>query len=204
MTEPYEINPMAAELDVVCPSCGGRAGFVFALGALIRSKDARDWFALQVGFEVFKVEDGAGQVQYQALYYPGLQGDQLAHIDDWPEGQSVGDFAPTDGPYRKRGGKRGVVICGSCAARRKAVLNWPDDAFYKVDHLGQSLWAFNRDHLQSMRDYIASEDRDRSRHAYPLALMKIPSVFLTTKARGPMVKKIDKALGWRGASRLTS
>lgn len=179
----------------MCPSCGGRARFAFALTALIRSKGARDWFASQVGFEILKVGDGTGQVQYQALYTPGLHGDQLAHIDDWPEGQSAEDFAPPDGPYRRRGGKRGVVICGSCGVRRRAVLNWPDEAFYKVEHLGQCLWAFNRDHLQSMRDYIASEDRDRSRHAYPLALMKIPSVFLTAKARAPMVKKIDKALG---------
>lgn len=194
MTEPYERNPMAAVLDVVCPSCGAQARFQFALSAVIHGTAARDWFASQKGFEIHKVGDGAGQVQVQALYYPGLHGDRLTQIADWPDGHSAQAFNAPQGPYRTRGPNIGVVVCGTCDARRKHQLRWPGDAFFTVDHLGHTLWAFNRDHLQSMRDYLASEDRDRSKHAYPLALMKIPGVFLTAKARDALVKKLDKLL----------
>lgn len=194
MTEPYESNPLAAELTIPCPACAKAARFSFALAAVMHTKVTREWFAKQKGFECITVGDGAGLIQHQALYFPELYGDQLAHIQDWPHGHSAGDFAAPKTPYRKRGGRLGTVVCGACGARRRHKLNWPSEAFYQIEHQGRVLWAFNREHAVATRDFIASDERDRSVHAFPLALMKIPAPFLSAKNRKAIVGKLDKLL----------
>lgn len=75
----------------------------------------------------------------------------------------------------------GVAVCSACGLVRRHLLNWPDDAFFKCDIQGRTLWAWNRSHLQSMSDSLKGirgpRDQTESRHA------KIPRHFLISKHR---------------------
>lgn len=91
----------------------------------------------------------------------------------------------------------GKYSCRSCATTAAHSVNWPEDAFYKVEYRGNLLWAQTRKMMEDIRDYIsAGADRDATRKssAYFVKLALIPKEFLNAKARAPILKKIDALL----------
>lgn len=104
-------------------------------------------------------------------------------------------FSRRTGPLGRYGhfrGAEGVVTCARCVARRPHRLAWPADAFYRVEFRGATLWAWNREYLVMIRDFIASERRDTKGHDY--FRRKLPKVFLQAKSRGDLTARIDRLL----------
>lgn len=202
MTGPYEWNPMPRALAVRCSKCEQQARFEFVTAALLGDAKCHGYFKKSSMFELLSVRDHQGQMRHMAIYYPGLHGETLHGIRDLPAGFSPSDWDPDENPnsrwFMASQRDRGTVVCENCAGRYKHQLTWPDDAFYQLDHRGQILWAFNNESATELRDYIASEERDRHQYRYGLFLMKVPGTFLTKKARSPVVKKLDELLATHG------
>jgi hypothetical protein len=90
----------------------------------------------------------------------------------------------------------GVANCLHCGCRRKHRLSWPGDAFYAVSFRGVTLWAWNRQHLVALREFIASKERDAPRHrAWGIAQARLPRPFVDAKNRDKAVARIDRVLG---------
>lgn len=89
----------------------------------------------------------------------------------------------------------GELRCLSCTKAGRYELNWPKDAYYAIDHGGQTLWALDREMMVRIRRYIAAgADRDRVRKEDMRYLSRIPAVFLKAKSRDAVLKQIDRCL----------
>jgi hypothetical protein len=93
-----------------------------------------------------------------------------------------------------RKGYWGVVSCRECPCRRKHNLNWPKDAFYRVEVVGDVLWGYNREHFAGVREFIAAKDRNPSNNPGFWAHARIPSIFLQAGRRTAIVRAIDNFL----------
>ena len=89
-------------------------------------------------------------------------------------------------------GALGVMSCSKCVSRYAHTLDWPSDAFYRIGYRGKVLWAWNREYLVMVREFIASPTRDTYGSYY--LRRKIPKLFLSAKNRGGVVAKIDAVL----------
>lgn len=89
----------------------------------------------------------------------------------------------------------GAVQCVRCTLRRRHVLRWPADAFYRCEVRGEELWAWTREQCALLRDYVASAVRDREvvRASHPF-LAFVPARFLEAKWRAPTVAALDRLL----------
>lgn len=93
----------------------------------------------------------------------------------------------------------GEVRCLSCTKAGPHQLDWPADAYYRVEYEGQALWALDRPMLLAFREFIAAgADRAQVRPYYKMYFLRIPTVFLTARARAPMLKQIDRLLSGSG------
>jgi hypothetical protein len=89
-------------------------------------------------------------------------------------------------------GAVGEVSCPKCVSRYSHTLNWPSDAFYRVEHRGKVLWAWNREYLVMVREFVASPARNTEGSYY--LRRKIPKFFLLAKNRERIVGKINAVL----------
>jgi hypothetical protein len=89
-------------------------------------------------------------------------------------------------------GAAGVVSCTKCVSRHSHTLRWPSDAFYFIQHRSKVLWAWNREYLVMVRDFIESSTRDTAGSYY--LRRKIPKFFLLAKNRAAVVSKINRFL----------
>ena len=190
-----------SDFQIRCPNCQQLSEFTYATSIGVKKKD--------IGYfknsKVFKVAESkgwkAGRTYYYVLHYPYLM-PKLENIDDLPE-----DYSSEKWRKRLAHGTTstcidlGVVLCSFCNIRQKHELNWPDDAYFQIDYKGETLWAYNRSYAIKLRDYIASDDR-KKRHPASTEpyifqdrfLRKIPEHFQTAKARGDIVRKLNKIL----------
>jgi len=90
----------------------------------------------------------------------------------------------------------GVCSCGSCGCRKKHLLRWPEEAYYKTTIRGEVIWAWTRDQAVALRALIASKDRKIAgatrKHFW--FLRHIPKHFLEVKHRTEALKKLDRLL----------
>ena len=195
MTGPYELNPMPYVLDVRCPDCGGHAKFEFAESADIHLRKDITYFQNSKDFEYVREQSSSGQTQHTALYFHRLGRRELSAIGDLPQGYSAGDWEHSKYLRMASFCHTGAILCAKCGLNCKHELDWPGDAFFQIEYRNNVLWAFDRDIASELLEYIASQDRDRHRFRHHLFLMKIPSVFLSKKARETVVKKLAAVLG---------
>lgn len=85
----------------------------------------------------------------------------------------------------------GLTQCGNCHHQSKHQLNWPQDAYWQWEIRGDTLWAWDRDHAESILAYV-QETRRPARTS--LLLRYIPSHFLSAKVRDLVVQKITRSL----------
>lgn len=192
MSEAYDWNPMPHKVDVICPVCSSRAVFEFAEIVRIKQKKDIDYFKKSKIFEYDQFIDSCGHKWHGAIFYHGLH--NLKNVHDLPDGYLVDDFSHSRYWYRFHQLEIGSKVCTQCNLRQKASLRWPQDAFYQCDFKGYDLWAFNRESLIDLREYIASDDRETKDYKYSSFLLHIPSVFLDRKNRQAVVKKLDRLL----------
>ena len=194
MTETYDWNPMPHTLDVKCPSCGSWAVFEFAEVVRIELKKDIRHFQKSALFEYQIFKDSCGHKWHGAVFYAGLHGGDVSAIRDLPDGYDPEDWAHSKYLYCSHGWDTGSISCTKCQLLRKHELSWPLEAFFSVQYRGQQLWVFNRESGVELRDYIASSNRDVKDFKWRRFLLHVPSEFKQKKARGYVVKQLDKLL----------
>lgn len=92
--------------------------------------------------------------------------------------------------------KEYVVSCKNCAHRKPHIIKWPTDAYYQVKVCGAVLWAYDRQHLVEIRDYVASKDRGKRKypHFEWRHVRRIPALFLDIKRRAAVIRALDRLL----------
>jgi len=194
MTVAYEFNPMPHIVAVRCPGCGSEASFEFAEIVEIKSRNDIEYFETSKSFEYARLQAAHGQHLNAAIYFHGLRSTTVDAVDDLPE-----DYKPSDWDHSASHGSTrsidlGTLVCTACGKRSKHTLDWPQDAYYQIEHRGEVLWAFDRESASELLEYVKSDDRKRDSYRYKLFLMKVPSVFLGKKVRGPISKKLQGLL----------
>lgn len=194
MTLPYQDNLMPHVLALACPQCSHEAVFDFMECVKIRLKKDIAYFQKSKVFEHRKTRNHDGHGINLACYFHKLDYHSLPDIADLPQGYAITDWAHSNYVYRTYGLGEGTVVCTQCGLRRKHKLNWPDEAYYKINVKQHSLWAFNRQSAIDLRDYIQSEDRDRSVYKSRHFLLKVPSHFQAKNLRDLIVKRFTAKL----------
>lgn len=194
MTGPYEWFLMPHVLDVRCPSCRGCARFEHAEVVRIARKGDLPWFRESPWFEVrFFRRKHVGESHWGAIYFAGLSGPPTAAIRDLPDGYTSDQWAHRRTWERSHALDEGSLVC-ACGVRRKHGLAWPHDAYFQLEHRREVLWAFHREHAGLLREYVAGTDRTPRRSRYSTLMRRVPTSFLTAKAREAVVKKLDRLL----------
>ena len=192
MTERYHGNPMPHILDVRCPGCGANATFYFATGETIKRREDIRYFEKSSAFEVEKFQRDSGGFGHVAIHYHGLHGD-LSAVDGLPEGYEIKCWKYPK-HFSRLNTDHGAIRCTTCGYQRKHTLVWPKDAWFQIEHKGQILWAFTREHAAELMDYLQSDERKRSDYRYQTFLLKLPSHFKGAKDRDAICKKLSKLL----------
>ncbi len=179
-------------VSVRCPSCRSMATYEFAEIRCIDRRKKVAAFKKSRAFEYWRFHDYRGSRWHGAVYYHGLRGmTRNEAAGSLPQGYLPKDWA--DGKrYRSHDPDFGTLHCSRCSTRRKHRLKWPQEAFFQIDYRGKPLWAFDRDSLNALRSFIASNDRRRFGTYWGWFLFHIPSHFLSKKARAEVSKKLDK------------
>lgn len=195
MTELYSWNPMSHIVNVECEACKKEANFEFAECVLIKLRKDVPYFQKSKTFEYNFIQNSDGQNRHFAFYYHGSGVAALDSISDLPEGYYSSQWSHSQYLVRSHGFDVGAVYCPSCRRAKKHTLDWPTDAYYKIEYRGDLLWAFNKESALALRDYIESDARKKSGRKWGGFLMKIPAQFQVKKARPTIVKKLNKKLG---------
>lgn len=194
MTLPYTWNPMPHTVSVECPDCQSEANFEFAECVKIKLRADIDYFKKSQFFEVVKIQNSGGQFHNFAFYYHKRKQTKLPELVDLPDNYDIKDWAHSHYLYRSHGFDIGVLVCTKCQAQRKHNLKWPDDAYFKIQYKGQTLWAFDKSSGVELLNYIQSTDRNRANFLHRSFLMKVPTFFLNKKARPEISKKLSQIL----------
>lgn len=161
------------QVTVKCPRCGACAQFHEPF-AFLRAAPTCQTAIVWGGW--FVVERYPDVLPWQAP--KGRSGQHLVHGGDDGRGYAVLH--------------RGVVDCRACMARFVHELTWPDDLWWQWSIRGHLLWACDRAQALQILDYVRATDRPaRSIHG-PIG--SLPSVFLSAKMRGAVVKAMEKTL----------
>jgi len=161
------ISGCPGETVVRCPKCGGEA-------------------LMDEPFAFYN----SGRVPPELLVHAQQWGHRMV-VEKYP---SLAKWVP---PEKGRGylHKRGVVKCRRCHHVDVHDISWPDEAYYKWDIRGNTLWACNREHAQVLLAFLGSKERDPSRFpGYVKSLRKLPKEFISAKARDDIVKAITRTL----------
>lgn len=181
-----------------CIECGGEARFVRASRTEIKRKDI-EYFKKNKNFEYVRTDvkrDGffSHNRHHGAWFYRELGYRIPANL---PDGYHEGCWRVPKYYYERYGrnaGVRGSHICLSCGKRCKHNLDWPSDAFFQIEYAGQTLWAYHRDYLLALIEFLKSEDRAYNGRDYGYLLRKVPTHFKTAKARKTVIPKLEKLL----------
>lgn len=194
MTGTYEWNPMPHIVDVRCSDCGHLAKFEFAEVVRIEFKKDVEFFRNSDIFEYVLLKDGCGHKWHGAIYFSGLHGGQTKAITQLPEGYEPENWEHSKYLMRSHCSDLGSLRCDTCKTNLKHVLNWPDDAFYSLDHKNDILWAYNRASAVDLYNFIDGAERKVDDYQWRNFLFHIPTVFKTKKARDNVVKKLGRLL----------
>lgn len=194
VTGPYDWFPMPHVLDVRCPRCRGCARFEHVEVVRIARREDVPFFRASSLFEVrFMRSRQAGQSYWAALYLAGLHGPATSTIHQLPAGYEPSQWAHGKYWYRTHALDLGSLIC-ACGHRVRHTLAWPADAYFQIEHRGEILWAYHREHAGALRDYIAGTDRRPRRAKLGKLMMHLPKPFLEARSRAPIVRKLDRIL----------
>jgi hypothetical protein len=87
------------------------------------------------------------------------------------------------------------LCCPSCGFNARRFINWPNDAYWKCDIKGKTLWAWSLEHTNVLLNYIQSQHRNnRGYPGYCAALLHLPTHFELAKNRKVVVKSLRKLM----------
>jgi hypothetical protein len=165
MTISY-MRGMPGPLNLRCPRCRGKAEY-------------------DLPFDLYAAAKGQPPGEERRLHRWGgwLIAEKYPSVKPWegaPDGISESD---------------GIVKCGECHFIGEHRLRWPDDAYYRWEIRGNTLWAFNSEHARVLGEFLGGKERDVTRFPhYATTLMKIPGEFLSAKVRDQIAKEIEATL----------
>ena len=94
---------------------------------------------------------------------------------------------------QRNGPIHGSTTCLNCGFSGEVDINWPEDAFYKIEFKNEILWAWDEPCLIVLINYIKSKDRKPKEHnGYSQFLFHLPKVFQDAKNRNAIVAKLEK------------
>jgi hypothetical protein len=184
-------------ISIKCPSCESHATFQKSVGIANPKKIDREYFDKSKHFSAFYTKHH-GRFQYNVWYDTGL-GKNIDNVSDLPDGYTASDFKPSRYSWPLRKFSRGVIACNHCTLRRRANINWPEQAYFSVEYKNKKLWAFNREMAQAILEYLKDPSRkkfsqsSKNQTAYGW-LNNLPTVFQTKKATPQVIKKLEKLL----------
>ncbi len=194
MTGLYDWNPMPHLVSVRCPQCNSEAKFEFAELVEIKLKQDIPFFQKSDVFEYCFFESTGSGRWHAAFYFHGLKSSSTNEIKDLPDGYHPEDWHHSPYLYRSHGYDVGTIICTTCFLRKKHDLIWPKEAFFQIEHKQRVLWAFDRETVVALIEFIKSRDRKKNKHKWSSFLRHIPTHFLQSGARKPILKKLGNLL----------
>ena len=163
-------------IDIKCPDCGGLAKFEEPFEFHSKREASLDesrtlhrwgvWFVLERFPSLVKWKAPSGSNQYL---------------------RNGGDNGKDGYPLLTNG----LIQCPRCHSNRKHKLAWPNDAFWQWPIRGELLWAWDKDHAQTILNFVKKTDRPPRYHDQ---LKYIPSRFLSGKVRDLVVKKMEQSI----------
>ena len=188
-------------VTIRCSKCALLAEFEFANVLQIKRKLDILYFEKSKHFDVINREGWSKyKLYHHAVHYPSIS-PRLENIidlpinckaDKWQQGASYPNIISKH--------FAGTIRCNNCKSISKHQLKWPDEAFFQIMYKGKNLWAYDRKTAVKLLNYIKSIDRRKRlihNSSYIIQdsfLRKIPEHFQTSKARGEIVKKLEKLL----------
>lgn len=195
MSLPYNYKIITHWVAVTCTDCDKEARFEFAERMKIEKKVDIPYFEKSKYFEYQSSNNSNGQGFHLAYYFQALQLQHgLPAIDDLPDGYDIHDWTHSEHLYRPFDHNHGTLICINCGLRRKHNLDWPNEAYFQITYRGQTLWAYDRRCASEIMYFIQSKDRKRNHYKFKSFLLKLPTHFLTQKARNDVVKRLKVRL----------
>lgn len=91
----------------------------------------------------------------------------------------------------------GHISCLCCGLSQAHDVIWPEEAFYRIEHRGTQVWAYDRPMMEAILAFIAARaDRDKVRRESPYALdlMRLPREVLAARARPKVAARIEACL----------
>lgn len=90
----------------------------------------------------------------------------------------------------------GEISCLNCGFSGNATIHWPENAFWKCEVKGKTLWAWSLEHAQVLLEFIQSTTRDVHAHpAYASSLLHLPSHFKLAKNRASALAALRRLIG---------
>jgi len=194
MTEIYDWNSIPDCVDIKCPECGKLTEFQHSAIVKIALKKDVLFFQESSLFDYELRTDSSGSRWHAAVYNPKLHGGTTNSIRSLPDGYYSEKWKNKYSSSSYEGKRAGAYSCSYCNNSRKHNLDWPIDAFYSIEYKSQQLWAYNRESLVDLRDFIESDERTARNFKWRFFLMHIPTIFKKEKAREAVVKKLNKLL----------
>jgi hypothetical protein len=166
---PLTLSDMPGDVELSCPQCRHSARFEAPF--LLHAEQPEHATGRVVQFGKRFLEER----------YP--------HVVGWEDPDNA---ARSSHHHQLRSNILGVLMCPACGITRRHLLDWPADAYFTCTVKGELLWAWNREHLLQIRDFIQKEHRPgRGTRGW---IGSIPTHFLLAKNRDAAIKAIDKAL----------
>jgi len=107
------------------------------------------------------------------------------------------------------------VECSSCSKKSEMKLNWRKDRFLgqpfdpyfglplslQIETCGQILWAYNKGHLLTLKEYISAAHRERAKAGKWSMMTRLPKWMKSAKNRDALLKSIERLEEKLGAIR---
>ena len=88
----------------------------------------------------------------------------------------------------------GHLSCLQCGLSKVDKVQWPVDAFYSGDVKGHILWAWNKEHAETIKEFILSISRNYRQFKYSSSLYHLPEHFKLSKNRDACIKTLDRMI----------
>lgn len=180
----------ANDLTLVCAVCRGPALAEFVLYCPVRDGD-EGLFRDLPGITLSRRP--APHEGFLACYRP------VPGAPDLRDMVLPGTYGYATSAFRLSGSEA-VLCCTRCGAVQTRAVSLPEECFYQVEYRGKMLHAGSRSAAEELLAFIEGDDRRRKAwRDYSLPgsgsfLSRIPTHFLTAKARDTLVKRLRKRL----------
>jgi hypothetical protein len=113
-------------------------------------------------------------------------------VEEWKDGKGCNvtvfpdEWEQTSAKGKPKQVYHDLLLCTECHARSGMFCLGPKDYYWRIKTRHGVLWAYNRQHLAEIREYIQSPSRPQGFH-------KLPATMLKASNRDEMVRLINRA-----------